>query len=87
VTEFEGAYREITDDDAAGALVRFAVAERGTQIVLGAGRPRSAFRPMGGVVEKVLRFAPTIDVHIVSAGGDKSSGAASSGRGRGQNLR
>ena len=87
VTEFEGAYREVIDDDTAGALVRFAIAERGTQIVLGAGRPRSAFRPMGGVVEKVLRFAPTIDVHVIAVGGDKSSGAATSGRGRGQNLR
>src|SRR5665213_2309090 len=51
VVEFEGKFQEIVDDNTAAALVAFARAERGTQIVLGASRPRSALRPLGGVVE------------------------------------
>jgi len=58
VTEFEGKFQEIVDDDVAKTLVAFARSERGTQIVLGASRPRSALRPLGGVVENVLRHTP-----------------------------
>ena len=55
------------DDDVATALVAFARSERGTQIVLGASRPRSATRPRGGVVERVLRHTPDLDVHVIAA--------------------
>jgi two-component system sensor histidine kinase KdpD len=71
VTEFEGKFQEIVDDDAATALVAFARSERGTQIVLGASRPRPPWRPASGVVEKVLRNARDLDVHIIAVGGDR----------------
>ncbi len=71
VVEFEGKFQEIVDDDAATALVAFARAERGTQIVLGASRPRPRWRTTGGVVEKVLRNARDLDVHIIAVGGKR----------------
>jgi two-component system sensor histidine kinase KdpD len=72
VTEFEGKFQEIVDDDVAKTLVAFARSERGTQIVLGASRPRSALRPLGGVVENVLRHTPDLDVHVIAVGGERS---------------
>ncbi|MGD0852091.1 MAG: ATP-binding protein [Acidimicrobiales bacterium] len=69
VEEFEGKFQEIVDDDTATALVTFARSERGTQIVLGSSRPRPFWRPANGVVEKVLRHARDLDVHIIAVGG------------------
>ncbi len=69
--EFEGTFHEIVDDDVATALVAFARSERGTQIVVGASRPRSATRPLGGVVERVLRRTPDLDVHVIAAGDER----------------
>jgi two-component system sensor histidine kinase KdpD len=71
VEEFEGKFQEVVDDDTATALVSFARSERGTQIVLGASRPRPLWRPANGVVEKVLRHARDLDVHIISVGGER----------------
>ena len=71
VEEFGGNYREIVDDDVATALVSFARSERGTQIVLGASRPRGAIRRLNGVVESVLRHARDLDVHIIAVGGER----------------
>jgi len=71
VEEFEGKFQEVVDDDTASALVAFARSERGTQIVLGASRPRPFWRPANGVVEKVLRLARDLDVHIISVGGER----------------
>ncbi len=71
VKEFEGKFQEVVDDDVATALVSFARAERGTQIILGASRPRAAWRPPHGVVEKVLRHARDLDVHIIAVGGER----------------
>ena len=71
VEEFEGKFQEVVDDDTATALVAFARSERGTQIVLGASRPRPWWRPANGVVEKVLRHARDLDVHIISVGGER----------------
>ena len=71
VGEFDGAFQEIVDEDVARALVAFARSERGTQIVLGASRPRSAFHVTSGVVEKVLRQARDLDVHIIAVGGER----------------
>jgi len=71
VEEFEGKFQEVVDDDTAAALVAFARSERGTQIVLGASRPRPFWRPANGVVEKVLRQAQDLDVHIISVGGER----------------
>lgn len=71
VSELDGTFQEIVDDDIASALVAFARSERGTQIVLGASRPRSPFRPPSGVVESVLRQARDLDVHIIAVGGQR----------------
>ncbi len=71
VEEFEGKFQEIVDDDIATALVSFARSERGTQIVLGASRPQPFWRPANGVVEKVLRHARDLDVHIIAVGGER----------------
>jgi two-component system sensor histidine kinase KdpD len=71
VAEFEGKFQEIVEDDIALALVAFAHAERGTQIVLGASRPRSALRPLGGVVRNVLRRSRDLDVHVIAVGGER----------------
>jgi two-component system sensor histidine kinase KdpD len=72
IEEFEGKFQEVVDDDTATALVSFARNERGTQIVLGASRPRPFWRPATGVVEKVLRHARDLDVHIIAIGGERS---------------
>ena len=71
VTEFEGRFQELVDDDTASAIVGFARAERGTQIVLGASRPRSARRPFGGVVERVLQHTQELDVHVIAVGAER----------------
>lgn len=71
VREFEGRFEEVVDDDIAIALVSFARTERGTQIVLGSSRPHAAWRPPSGVVEKVLRQARDLDVHIIAVGGER----------------
>ena len=71
IVEFEGKFQEIVDDNTATALVAFARAERGTQIVLGASRPRSALRPLGGVVKNVLRHTSDLDVHVIAVGGER----------------
>ncbi len=71
VREFEGRFEEVVEDDVATALVSFARTERGTQIVLGASRPRAPWRPPSGVVEKVLRHARDLDVHIIAVGGER----------------
>jgi two-component system sensor histidine kinase KdpD len=71
VGEFDGVFQEIVDEDVARALVAFARSERGTQIVLGASRPRSQLHFTGGVVEKVLRHARDLDVHVIAVGGER----------------
>ncbi len=71
VNEFEGIFQEVVEDDVATALVAFARSERGTQIVLGASRPRPLWRPANGVAEKVLHHAQDLDVHIIAVGGER----------------
>ena len=68
--EFEGTFQEIMDEDVASALVAFARSERGTQIVMGSSRNRKAVQRTG-VIEKVLRQARDLDVHIIAVGGEK----------------
>ena len=70
VGEFEGTFHEIVDDDIGAALVSFARSERGTQIVLGSSRRRALAR-LNGVVEKVLRGAQDLDVHIIAVAGER----------------
>ena len=70
VTEFEGTFHEIVDEDIASALVAFARAERGTQIVLGSSRSKKLMH-LPGVVENVLRQARDLDVHIIAVSGQR----------------
>lgn len=72
LTEFEGKYQEIVDDDIATALVAFARAERGTQIIVGSSQSRTWFRPLGGVIQKLLRHTPDLDVHVISVEGSET---------------
>jgi two-component system sensor histidine kinase KdpD len=71
IIEFEGKYQEIVDDDISTALVAFARAERGTQIIVGSSHSRSWYRPFGGVIQNLLRHTPDLDVHVISLGGDE----------------
>ena len=73
VVEFEGTFQEIIDEDIASALVNFARAERGTQIILGSSRKRRSWRVPGGVVEKVLRQVRDLDVHIIAVNRERSA--------------
>ncbi|MBU6515412.1 MAG: sensor histidine kinase KdpD [Acidobacteriota bacterium] len=66
IQEFEGTFHEVIDEDVANALVAFARAERGTQIIVGSSRRRRTWRIPGGVIEKVLREARDLDVHIIA---------------------
>ena len=67
VRDLGGTYHELVDDDPAAAIVAFARGERATQIVLGAtARTRWQRLIQGGIVEKVVRGARHIDVHIIS---------------------
>ncbi len=68
VSELDGRFEEIVDDDVASALVAFARSERGTQIVMGSSRPRTWRHFTNGVVENVLRRARDLDVHIIAVG-------------------
>ena len=62
-----GTYHELAADDTAEALVQFARAERATQLVLGSSR-RSRWSHLlrGSFINKVLRSARDIDVHVIS---------------------
>ncbi|MGC2486001.1 MAG: DUF4118 domain-containing protein [Acidimicrobiales bacterium] len=66
ITEFEGTYHEIVDDDVPTALVAFARSERGTQIIVGSSHSRKWCRPFGGVIQNLLRHTPDLDVHVIS---------------------
>jgi two-component system sensor histidine kinase KdpD len=63
-----GTYLEVTGDDIGEALLQVARAEGATQIVLGASR-RSRWSEfvLGSVVNRVVRGAGAIDVHVISS--------------------
>jgi two-component system sensor histidine kinase KdpD len=67
-------FHRIEGDDVAAALVAFAEAEGATQLVLGTSGARGASargpRSRGSIVDRVLRSAGHIDVHVVSLGPD-----------------
>ena len=73
IQEFEGTFHEVIDEDIANALVAFARAERGTQIIVGSSRRRRTWRIPGGVIEKVLRQARDLDVHIIAITSERSA--------------
>src|SRR5262245_12380260 len=62
-----GTYHELAADDAAEGLVQFARAERATQLVLGSSRrSRWSHLVRGSFINKVLRSARDIDVHVIA---------------------
>jgi two-component system sensor histidine kinase KdpD len=67
--ELGGRYAEVTGLDVAQSLVHFARAENATQLVLGASRqPRWAELVHGSIINRVVRDAEPIDVHVISTG-------------------
>ena len=74
LADLGGVYHEVVGSDPAESLVRFALAENATQLVLGAtSRPRWREVLSGGsVINRVIRGAGPIDVHVIS--GDEAPG-------------
>jgi two-component system sensor histidine kinase KdpD len=74
LSDLGGEYREVAGADVALALVQAALAERATQLVLGASR-RSRLHELvsGSVIADVMRHAGTeLDVHVIGTeGGDE----------------
>ena len=67
LAELGGRYAEVTGSDAAEALVHFARAENATQLVLGASSlSRWAELTRGSVINRVIRSAGGVDVHVIS---------------------
>jgi two-component system, OmpR family, sensor histidine kinase KdpD len=66
--ELNGRYAEVTGTDVALALVKFARAENASQLILGAsGRSRAHELLHGSVINRLVRQAGPIDVHVISA--------------------
>ncbi|HEY6532124.1 MAG TPA: universal stress protein, partial [Acidimicrobiales bacterium] len=62
-----GDYHEVVGSDPAAALVGFAMAENATQLVLGSSsRGRLSEFTRGSVINRVIRSAGPIDVHVIS---------------------
>jgi two-component system sensor histidine kinase KdpD len=74
LADLGGDYHEVVGSDPAESLVRFALAENATQLVLGAtSRPRWREVLAGGsVINRVIRSAQSLDVHVIS--GDEVPG-------------
>lgn len=70
VTQLGGTYLEIVGDDPADALLATAHAEEITQLVLGATR-RSRWQELlgGSIINRVIRGAGSVDVHVISSDG------------------
>ncbi len=67
LVEVNGRYAEVTGVDEAQALVEFARAENATQLILGASsRSRLQEILRGSVINRVVRAAAPIDVHVIS---------------------
>ena len=70
LADLGGTYHETTSDDVAEGLVAFAESVRATQIVLGAShRDRLSELVRGSVINRVIRAAGEIDVHVISRDG------------------
>jgi two-component system sensor histidine kinase KdpD len=68
LNELGGRYAEVTGADIATALVEFARAENASQLVLGATRQsRWSELARGSVINRVIRAAGDIDVHVISS--------------------
>lgn len=65
--ELGGTFREVVGDDVAAALVTAARSDRATQIVIGASRRSRRQELTGGsVVNRLMRLARDLDVHVIS---------------------
>ena len=68
VEEFGGRFVEVAGADSAEALVRVARAENATQLVMGSShRSRWEELTRGSVINRVIRLAGPIDVHVISS--------------------
>src|SRR5439155_17080613 len=68
VAELGGRYLEITGGDVAETLTKFARAENVTQLILGAPQ-KSRWEELihGSIINRVVRLAGPIDVHVISS--------------------
>ena len=72
--ELGGTFREAVGDDVAETLVAVAQSERTTQLVIGASRRTKVQELTGGsVVNRLLRLARDLDVHVISTDGESRS--------------
>ncbi len=78
--ELGGTYREVVGEDIAATLVAAARSDRATQLVIGASR-RSRWDELrgGSVVNRLLRMARDLDIHVISGVSSPSEGSAPSG--------
>jgi two-component system sensor histidine kinase KdpD len=68
LSELSGRYAEVTGADTATLLVNFARAENASQLVLGATRQsRWSELARGSIINRVIRAAGDIDVHVISS--------------------
>ncbi len=85
--ELGGTYRDVVGDDVAETLVAAARTDRATQLVIGASR-RSRWDEVrgGSVVNRLLRLARDLDIHVISnePGDAVGSSAPRSARGSGR---
>lgn len=75
--ELGGTYRDVAGDDVAAALVGAARSDRATQLVIGASR-RSRWDELrgGSVVNRLLRSARDLDIHVISSEPDPTADRA-----------
>ncbi|MGE0877935.1 MAG: ATP-binding protein [Acidimicrobiia bacterium] len=67
VSQLGGTYHEVVGEDVGEALVAFARAHQATQIVMGASeRGRLAELVRGSVINRTVRAASGIDVHVIA---------------------
>jgi two-component system, OmpR family, sensor histidine kinase KdpD len=69
LSEIGGTYREVVDDDVAGALVRFAVGQRATQLVIGSGREVRRWRARPSLLQALAVLSDAVDIHVVPTSG------------------
>jgi two-component system sensor histidine kinase KdpD len=87
LAELGGRYAEVAGADVATALVNFAHAENASQLVLGASRrSRGSEFIRGSVINRAIRDAHGIDVHVISTG-EEDTGALPRGPERGHLAR
>ncbi len=69
LADLGGDYREVVGNDVGEALLQFARSEKATQLVVGASaRSRPAELLRGSVLQRVIRGAGSIDVHVIGGG-------------------